>query len=226
MKRRHLGASIATTCLVLVGASVGPWQRATAASGQAESSTIANCAKPLFVAGLSNPTSVKGPEQPGSSTAVAVLGSDGSDETLTPVCQWTYTYDPPTGDPTVTFTEYSEAYMAAGTQYVADYNNITGVSCDTTVEALNGFGGGGAQETLTGSYCNTDGYAYGEGSVKGYLTNGTSGSTDTVASFNSTVTSFASGANISYGFFNACSEDPVGSRTNYACNYFYGGPSL
>jgi len=116
--------------------------------------------------------------------------------------------------------------MTAGTQYVTDYNNNTGVSCDTTVEALNGFGGGGAQETLTGSYCNTDGYAPGEGEVKGFLTNGTDGPTDTVASFNSTVTSFASGANISFGFFSACSEDPVGSHTNYACDYFYGGPSL
>jgi hypothetical protein len=145
---------------------------------------------------------------------------------LAPICQWTYSFDPPTGDPTVNFTEYAQAHMAAGTQYAANYNNATGVSCHMTVEALNGFGGGGAQETLNSSHCNTDSYVPGEGAVQGVLTNGTVGAVDTVASFNSTVTSFASGANISYGYFNACSENPLGSHTNYACNYFYGGPSL
>jgi hypothetical protein len=154
------------------------------------------------------------------------MTSAGQTVLLTPVCQWILTFDPPTGDPTVTFTQYANTYLAAGTQYGIVYSNNTGVSCHLTVETLNGFGGGGAQETLTGSSCNTDGYVAGEGYVEGFLTNGATGPVETVASFNSTVTSFASGANISYGLFNACSEDPVGSHTSYACNYFYGGPSL
>jgi len=116
--------------------------------------------------------------------------------------------------------------MNLATLYGVDFSNNTGVSCNITVETLNGFGGGGAQETLKGSYCNTDGYVPGEGAVQSVLLNGAAGPDETVASFNSTVTSFASGANIYYGYFNACSENPVGSHTNYACDYFYGGPSL
>jgi hypothetical protein len=123
-------------------------------------------------------------------------------------------------------TQYANLHMAAGTQYGISYSNNTGVNCHLTVEALNGFGGGGAQETLNSGNCNTDGYVPGEGAVQGHLVNGTVAALDTVASFSSTVTSFASGANISYGYFDACSEDPVGSHTSYACNYFFGGPSL
>jgi hypothetical protein len=116
--------------------------------------------------------------------------------------------------------------MTVGSNYGVDYSNNSGVSCDLTVDVVNAFGGGAGQETITGSNCNTDGYVAGESSVQGVLTNGTTATDETVATFNSKVTSFASGANISYGFFNACSEDPVGSHTNYACDYFYGGPNL
>jgi hypothetical protein len=160
------------------------------------------------------------------SASVAFVSSSGSIEALTPVCQWVMTFDPPTGDPTVTFTQYSNVAMTLATQYRVSYTNNTGVSCHLTVEVLNGFGGGGAQETLNSSNCNTDGYVPGESTVQSALVNGATGPDETVASFNSTVTSFAAGANISYGVFNACSENPVGSHTNYACNYFLGGPGL
>ena len=186
-----------------------------------------SCTEPVFPMGTPVPTSVTGPSQPplGSSPIVAV-GARGSIEVLTPVCQWVMSFDPPTGDPTVTFTQYSNVAMTLATQYRVSYTNNTGVSCHFTAEVLNGFGGGGAQETLNSSNCNTDGYVPGEGSVQSTLVNSVKGPVESVASFNSTVTSFAAGANVSYGEFNACSENPVGSHTNYACNYFFGGPSL
>lgn len=226
MKRRHLSGLAVTACLLFLGTLVSLWSLTGNATAQSASPDLGNCVSPSFVAGSPQPTSVQGPDQPSSSAPVTAVGTDGEVQTLTPVCQWTYTFDPPTGDPTVHFTQYSNAHLAAGTQYTYNYDNSNGVSCHMTVEALNGFGGGGAQETLNSSNCNTDGYAPGEGVVRGFLTNGSSGAADTVASFNTTVTSFASGANISYGYFNACSENPVGSHTNYACDYFYGGPSL
>jgi hypothetical protein len=189
--------------------------------------TTSGCTPPVFPAGTPAPDSVTGPSQPPSaSSRVAVESAGGSIEDLTPVCQWTLSFDPPTGDPTVTFTQYSNTAMALATGYRVSYTNNTGVSCHFTAEVLNGFGGGGAQETLNSSNCNTDGYGPGEGSVQSTLVNGATGPVEGVASFNSTVTSFAAGANVSYGEFNACSENPVGSHTNYACNYFFGGPSL
>jgi hypothetical protein len=221
-----LGAVIVLSMAVFIvslSTSSGAQSRRTSASpGDA-----AACSQPLFPPGTPPPTSISGPKQvpPGSGNA-QVTGNDGSGATLAPDCQWIVDFPTPTGDPTVTFTQYSQIHMNAGTQYGVNYVNNTGVTCHLTVEALNGFGGGGAQETLNSGNCNTDGYAPGEGSVQGFLTNGATGPLDTVASFSSTVTSFASGANIAFGFFNACSENPVGSHTNYACNYFYGGPSL
>jgi hypothetical protein len=228
MKRRYLfGFAIA-----LCGGSAGVWFGSLPASDAAtmsNGSTVAagGCQQPTFPPGTPAPTTVTGPFQPApSSPALSVDQSNGADVTIAPVCQWVVTFDPPSGDPTVNFTQYANVQMTLGTQYGVDYTGQTDVKCDETVEVLNGFGGGGAQDTLNSSNCNNDSYAPGEGSVAGALVNGTVGPDETVASFHSTVTSFASGADIYYGYFNACSEDPLGSHTNYACNYFYGGPSL
>jgi hypothetical protein len=198
-----------------------------AAAPHASPAATIGCQEPILPAGTPAPTSVTGPSRPSSSSpSTTVSGPGGTTETLQPVCVWTMSFDPPTGDPTVTFTEYANVQMNVGSNYNVDYSNNTGVSCDMTVDVVNAFGGGAGQEEITGSFCNTDGYGPGESSVQGVLVNGTAASVDTVASFNNKITSFASGANISYGFFNACSEDPVGSHTSYACDYFYGGPNL
>jgi hypothetical protein len=192
----------------------------------ATGSAVTNCSPPTFPPGTPAPTTVTGPDQPPSSSLpVTAISSGGAIETLTPVCQWRVSFSAPGGDPTVTYNQYGNTQLNLGTQYGVDFSNNTGVSCDITVETVN-FGGGAAQEGLTGSYCNTDGYVPGEGTVQGELVNGTVGPDETVATFNQVVTSFASGANIYDGDFQACSENPVGSHTNYACDYFYGGPTL
>jgi hypothetical protein len=215
--------------IALGAGSAGAWLGSLPSSESATGSAVASggCQQPTLPSGTPAPTRVTGPFQPPpSSPAVPVAEADGTVVELAPQCQWIMSFDPPSGDPTVTFTQYANLQMTLGSQYGIDYTNNTGVKCDETVEVLNGFGGGGAQDTLNSSNCNNDGYVPGEGSVEGVLVNGTDGPDETVAAFHSTVTSFASGANISYGYFNACSEDPVGSHTTYACDYFYGGPSL
>jgi hypothetical protein len=227
MRSRFLNRWVVGSLLLSFGSTVIFVAISGVVAAPVSAAATSSCTEPVFPAGTPAPTSVTGPSQPPTvSVPVIALGANGSIETLTPVCQWVMSFDPPTGDPTVTFTQYANLKMTLATQYGVSYTNNTGVSCHFTAEVLNGFGGGGAQETLNSSNCNTDGYVPGESSVQGTLVNSATGPVETVASFSSTVTSFASGANVSYGFFNACSENPVGSHTNYACNYFYGGPSL
>ncbi len=114
--------------------------------------------------------------------------------------------------------------MADGTQYSFSDNGAYGVNCNGTVEVLNGFGGGGAQASITSNYCNTDGFTQGEGSVQAVDVGFATGPVVSLTSFNQVFTSFEPGNNIFYGIFYFCSEDPVGQQSTYACVYFDGGP--
>jgi hypothetical protein len=228
MKRFQLGGLIVGSSLLSLAVLYGAFSPSDAAAPiTTATSAGGTCQQPVLAPGTPSPTSVAGPFLPSTSSGPAMVsGPDGTAQSVSPVCQWTMSFDPPSGDPTVTYTEYSNLQMGLGDQYGVNYSNNTGVRCNLTVETLNGLGGGGAQETLNSSNCNNDGYVPGEGAVQGALVNGSLGPEETVATFHSTVTSFALGANIYYGYFNACSEDPLGSHTSYACDYFYGGPTL
>lgn len=121
-------------------------------------------------------------------------------------------------------TQYSDLYMALGTQYNFVFTGQNGVSCFQTIEVLNAYGGGAAQGTLNSGYCNTDGFVPGEGSAQAVDVGYGTGPVVSLTSFGNTFTSFEPGANIFYGVFYFCSQDPPGQQNVYACVYLNGGP--
>jgi hypothetical protein len=133
------------------------------------------------------------------------------------------------GDPTVTYTFVGDVQQNPGDEsLVIDSPNYYGVNCAAYTDLVNVFGGGLAETQLWATahnYCNTDGYTPGEGAVQAFNANLQAGPDETVApNFGQWYGSFASGANILTGNFQLCSEDPVGSHTNYACVAWTAGP--
>ena len=208
--------------LVTAGTSSNLVAGASRGLNSSQPAGVSACPPPPQPPGAVAPTSLSQEAAPSGPTVTVSSGSSTS--TLGPgVCQWVYHYPSQAGDPIVTSTYLGTEHMTLSTSYAVNYSSYYGVSCDLHAEVLNGFGGGGAQQTLNSSHCNTDGYVPGESSVQ-VVGSGASGPVQTVATFNSTVTSFVSGYSVYYGIFDACSENPVGQTSTYSCDYFYGGP--
>lgn len=157
------------------------------------------------------------------------VSPSGASVNLVVRCSWSATFSATPGvtpdSRSVTYTELSTTYMALGTSYTFHIHG-DGVSCTSTGEVLNGFGGGGAQAKLVQTHCNT---YNGFGTALGYvqIVGGTfaTGPVKELTYFGTPVqTSFVSGHSVFYGSFQDCSEDPVGQTTSFACVYWNGGP--
>ena len=201
----------------------------THAAGSATTAPTNACRPPSAATGAA-PSSLSGPATAPAGGPVTLTAPNGQATNLQAICTWKATVPsgatPSGSDPTVTYTQLSNAAMADGTQYAFSDNGAYGVNCNGTVEVLNGFGGGGAQASITSGYCNTDGFVPGEGSVQAVDVGFTMGPVVSLTSFGQVFTSFESGNNIFYGIFYFCSQDPVGQQSYYACVYFDGGPAF
>ena len=145
----------------------------------------------------------------------------------TPVCQRTLSYPSAAGDPTVVVTFVGNYQQNVGSGNVVEFvdSNYYGVNCDGYTDLVNAYGGGIAETQLYTSYCNTDGYTPGEGAVQVFDGNSTSGGDVTVApNFGQWYGSYDGGSTVLYGNFQICSENPVGSHTNYSCVAWSAGP--
>ena len=241
MQHRHAahgGLIIAGVALAIAGGSLSLSAVATAATQRATTAHAArpattapsNACRPPRAATGATQSSLSGPGPAAASGPVTLTAPNGQVTDLQAICTWKATIPGGTtssgNDPTVTYTQLSNQAMADGTQYAFSDNGAFGVNCNGTVEVLNGFGGGGAQASITSGYCNTDGFVPGEGSVQAVDVGFTMGPVVSLTSFGQVFTSFESGNNIFYGIFYFCSQDPVGQQSYYACVYFDGGPAF
>lgn len=212
--------------------SAGPVS-ATTTGGSSAAGAPTGCLAPAGVSAGATLTLV-----PSAATASAVgtgkvVGTEvaptGTSSPLVARCSWRATFRATPGftpdSKSVTYTGVTATYMALGTSYTFHIHG-DGVSCTSTGEVLNGFGGGGAQAELVSTYCNTaSGFPTGLGYVKIVGSTYATGTLERLSHFGTPVTtSFVSGHTVFYGSFQDCSEEPVGQTTHFDCVYWNGGP--
>jgi hypothetical protein len=232
--RRRLAMALLSVLALLMASMVTLVSAAGATTGTGGSSATTSCKAPPV---LSSGARVVRATPPASSTSGGAPGSvigtqvapSGASVNLVVRCSWTATFPATPGvtpdSRSVSYTELATTYMALGTSYTFHIHG-DGVSCTSTGEVLNGFGGGGAQAKLVQTHCNTySGFTTALGTVQ--IVGGTfaTGPVKLLTHFGTPVqTSFVSGHSVFYGSFQDCSEDPVGQTTSFACVYWNGGP--
>lgn len=232
--RRRLPVVLLSISAVLIASTFTLVSVAGATTGSAGSAAATSCKAPP---GLGSGSSLERSTPPASSNSSGAPGTvigtqvapSGASVNLVVRCSWTATFPATPGvtpdSRSVSYTELATTYMALGTSYSFHIHG-DGVSCTSTGEVLNGFGGGGAQAKLVQTDCNTyNGFTTALGTVQ--IVGGTfaTGPVKFLTHFGTPVqTSFVSGHSVFYGSFQDCSEDPVGQTTSFACVYWNGGP--